>query len=357
MKKDTTQYAHNYYLLIGAAACIILAAGAGIQQRELSRLKKMSNQDLAPLRETMPDFDSRALAKLKQEAAALEDKLIGLSAIFDPRYKWIKKDYDLSIYFIEELGTVRQFLKAKGLAKKVAVPELGFKEKLPSEQEALYLLSQLYAIKETVSLGMDYGINFKTITPLAVAEAKSVGGNLIRSRFEMSSPGATLIEFILQLNEIVPRVVFNSLSLKSNEQNFDVDLVLEQVAIDSGLPPANPAAVLQAQVRALSGEASTDYVHVLRNNNPFVIPALPPQTDATGQAVEPARQKSRFIYRGKARKQSRQVVVVEDSLNQETVFVGLEERIGNFTLIDFSDDAIVLKNIQDNTELIIKRED
>ncbi len=47
--------------------------------------------------------------------------------------------------------------------------------------------------------------------------------------------------------------------------------------------------------------------------------------------------------------------MIEDILNQETVFLGLNERIGNFILKDFSNDEAVLKNIDDAKETIIKR--
>jgi len=358
MKKPSGRGGMLIYFIASAVVCVALAVSAQGLRLQLGRLKLSHQKDAAALQGAVPDFDRASVSRLKKETALLDDKLTGLAAIFDPRYKWIKKDYDLSIYFIEELGNVRQFLKQKSQTKNVSCPELGFKERLPSEQEATYLLSQLYAIKETVSLAMEYGINVKAVTPFGPVDAPLSGIKLVRSRFEMTCPGEALIEFIVQLNEIVPKVCFSSLSLKSGAGVFEVDVTLEQVMIDTELRPerVEPSAEVQAQAYRSFGDA--DFVHILRSNNPFFVPEPLAVSDA-GQVVtgEPPQEKPRFLYRGKARKNARQVVVVEDTLKKETVFLGLEDRVDTFILVDFSDDAIVLKNVDTNQELVIKRED
>ena len=355
MSKGPARGYKNYFLAAGFAACVALAMLAWGLRLQVGRLEIKNRQEIAELRSSVPDFDSQTVARLKKNTAVLQSRITSLCAIFDPRYKWMKEDYDYSIYFIEELGSTTQFLKQKSLAKHVNLPVLGFKEQLPSEQEAVYLLSQLYAIKATVGLGMDYGVNFKSIAPLGVSDTKMPGVRLVKSRFQMSCPPEALMDFIIQLNEVVPKVCFSSLSVASGEGAFDIDVTVEQVIIDTGLRPAQGEQPSAAALQAFTAGHNSDFIHTLRSNNPFLVPT-PLAAGANAVAV-PEKPKPRFIYRGKARKQSRQVVVIEDTLKDQTLFVGLEDRIDKFKLVDFSDDAVVLKNIEDSHELIIKREE
>ncbi|MBI5145255.1 MAG: hypothetical protein HZA27_03610, partial [Candidatus Omnitrophica bacterium] len=45
------------------------------------------------------------------------------------------------------------------------------------------------------------------------------------------------------------------------------------------------------------------------------------------------------------------------TLNQETLFVAKDERIGNFKLKDFSDEQIILENTDSGQETAIKRQE
>lgn len=354
---------HNskHYFLICLGVCVFLLLLGFILRAKASALKKDNLANIAMLREVLPEFDSNSVTRLKEEVGQIKTHLAGLIYLFDPKYKWLKKDYDISIYFVEELGKTKQLLKAKSEEKQVNNPELGFKEKLPSTAEAVYLLSQLYSFKEIVGLGMDYGINFKSLNPyVAEAQAPMPGVKMLKSRIELSCPSKALIDFIIQLNEIIPKVCFESLSLKSVDSSFDMDLVMGQIVTEGDLSakPDTPASV---GVEEIQKNQQDDFIRLLRNNNPFFIAskegvALPIQISGKEDAgqLKPA---PRFIYRGKAILRKKEVAAIEDTLRQETVFLGRDERIGDFTLSYFSDSEIILKNISNNEEIIIKREE
>ncbi|MGE5197353.1 MAG: hypothetical protein ACM3IL_02490 [Deltaproteobacteria bacterium] len=358
MKAVKNKQIKNYYLMIAAVVCIALFIAAWLLRSNIAALEKNNLQNKAALNKALPDFNLRSPDAVKRQIQDLKSRLTGLSAVFDTKYKWIKKDYDLSIYFVEELGNARQFLKQKAQEKQVAAPELGFKEKLPSGQEASLLLSQLYGLKEVISLGMDYGINFKTVAPDGVEEAKVPGIKLVKSRIALSCPAQGLIEFIIQLNEIIPKVCFEALSLKSQGDSYDMDLTLEQVVVETELngKQEQPS---PAEIKEVAGKEDENFIHILRSNNPFFVPEtkIPLSASSANASPEPEKKQVRFIYRGTATLKSKQVVVVEDLLNKETVFLGLNDKVANFVLTDFSDSQITLKNTDDNQELIINREE
>lgn len=347
----------NTYLPVSIACCIILLLAGWLLERRTAALAKGTAQNLSLLQQALPDFNNQSSGRLAQEIGEIKTRLLGLSALFDPKYKWIKQNYDVSIYFVEELGNVKQALKQKAQERQLPLPELGFKEQLPSAQEADYLLSQLYGLREVMSVGLDYGITFKTVTPFGVEDKTGIAEiKTVKTRLELRSPAEQMIEFIIKLNEVVPKVCFDSLSLTLNDSAYDIDATLEQVSIDMDLN-GRPELKTPAQIQEITGNQDADFIRTLRSNNPFFIPsASPVPVSAKGESPKPQKPPERFIYRGQATLKSKPVVVIEDALTQETVFVGLNEKIGDFTLVNFSDAQITLKAIDDGKELVIKRE-
>jgi len=357
MNTRKNKNAAHKLLSVSIVCCIILLLGGWLLEKRADSLKKSTAQNLSLLQQALPNFNNQSSGCLTQEISDIKTRLLGLSALFDPKYKWIKKNYDVSIYFVEELGNVKQALKQKAQDKQLPLPELGFKEKLPSEQEADYLLSQLYGLREVMSVGLDYGINFKTINPLGVEEKTGIEGiKTVKSRLELRCPAETMIEFIIKLNEVVPKVCFDTLSLTLKDSAYDMDMTLEQVSIDMDLN-GMPELKTPAQIQEITGKQDADFIRTLRSNNPFFIPAAPAiAAPAAGESPKPKKPPVRFIYRGQATLKSKPVVVIEDALTQETVFVGLNEKIADFTLVNFSDAQITLKAIDNGKELVIKRE-
>ena len=100
------------------------------------------------------------------------------------------------------------------------------------------------------------------------------------------------------------------------------------------------------------------FINMLRGNNPLSV-AVPAETkeELPVQAGEQPKKLSRFLYRGKAVLKTKEVAVIEDSLSQETAFLALEEKIGDFILKELQDFQIILKNINNDQEIIIKREE
>lgn len=325
-------------------------------------VKNNNLKNLDTLNKALPDFNNQTFLEFQAQVKGLEMEAIGLSNIFDPKYKWIKKDYDLSIHFIEELGRANQFLKIKAQEKGLKYTALDFKEQLPSEKEAVYLLNQLYGLKEVMGLGMDYGVNFKTVSPLEVEELKEAEGlKQAKSRIEMSCPAQGLIDFIIGLNEIVPKVCFQSLALNSQETAFNLVLTLNHLIVDSGivdnLEISKSGRVDECSMTILKEVAlkQENFIYTLRSSDPFFV-SLAQQKEGSSQEQTQAPQPlTRFYYRGKAVLRSKEVVVIEDILNQETVFLGLNERIGNFILKDFSDEKVVLLDTDNNQEITIAR--
>jgi hypothetical protein len=357
MRAQNNKNAADKYLFASITCCILLLVGGWLLERRAVTLRQETAENILLLQQALPNFNNQSSDRLTREIGDVKTRLLGLSALFDPKYKWIKKNYDVSIYFVEELGNVKQALKQKAEDKKLPLPDLGFKEKLPSEQEADYLLSQLYGLREVVAKGLDYGIAFQSVNPLGVEEKTGIDGvKTVKSRLQLRCPAETMIEFIIKLNEIVPKVCFNSLSLTLKDSSYDIDATLEQVSIDmdlSGMPEIKTA----AQIQEITGNQDVDFVRTLRSNNPFFVPsapAVPPE--AAAESPKPKTPPVRFIYRGQATLKSKPVVVIEDLLTQETVFVGLNEKIGDFTLINFSDSQITLHAADTGKELVIKRE-
>ena len=346
-------------LMVGLVACGLLAAAGLFLRAATGALKKENASNLKALGDVLPGFNKNSVVDLQQEIEGLKAELLGLSAAFDPKYKWVKKDYDLSIYFVEEVGKARQFLKSKAEEKRLTNPDLGFKEKLPSESEAASLLTQLYGLKEVIALGLNDGANFKSVNPYAEQPQSPMPQvKILKSTAGLSLPAETLIDFIIQLNEIIPKVCFESLSVKSEGAFFSVDMTLAHVLIDADVN-AREQAPPSAPIKDVAASSRGDFARILRNKSPFFIPPKPEisVSEGTEEVSRPAKPAVRFIYRGKAKLKNKEVVVIEDTLKQETVFLGKGEKIEDLVLNDFSDNRIILQNINSGQEIIIKREE
>jgi hypothetical protein len=360
-----------FFILLGVA--IILHFQAQGVKKKISR----DNVQLAALK-------NQSVSQLERQIKDLKTSLIKLAAVFGNKERYRLKDYDMSICFVEELNKVNQFLKMKAGEKKVDFPTLVFQEQLPSEEQALYLLNQLHALKEVANLGMDYGVNFTSVIPeefeketaqaKAPTPAKSAkelkppqeakadieGAKTLFSRIDLICPAENLLEFIIQLNRLVPKVFFESLAIKNEETVFKVSLRLAQIALNTDWyrQPLSAGGVIPADL----AEQEQPSVDSLRQNSPFSLPpkkTLPALEQLAGdggkqtEAVVPKR----FFYRGKATLKSQEVAVIEDVLNQETVFLKPGGRVGNFLLKDFSAEEVTLQNTENSEELIVKRQE
>jgi len=72
----------------------------------IAQLREDNLKNLATLNQVLPSFNNQTSDQLKQNINQLEAQLLAFSYLFDPPEKQIKKDYDLPIYFVEELSKV-----------------------------------------------------------------------------------------------------------------------------------------------------------------------------------------------------------------------------------------------------------
>lgn len=348
----------------GLGAALVLLLLNFVLNNRIQTLNRDSIKNTGMLKEAVPDFNEQTMNKYEQDIMLLKKNLFGLANAFDPRYLWMKKSYDSSIYFVEELGNINKTLSAKAKEKRLSPPEIGFKDKLPAEKEAVYLLNQLHGLKQIITLGLDYGVNFKSIKPLDSEELKGVAGiKKVNSRLELACPSQSLIEFIIRINESVPLVSFDSVSLTSDGANFNIDLVLSHFVMEKELQDILEPLEMNPEERDFAVQNAVEfssiergYVSMVRGNNPFFVASrLKDEQEELPQSISEPIQ-VRFIYRGKAVLKGKEVVVVEDTVNKETSFVGIGDRLGKFIVSSFSDDTLTLKKNGTSENLLIKRE-
>jgi len=338
-------------------AGLFLSVPAVLLNGRIAQLTKDISRSQAALNQVLPGLNNETLDQFKQEInKILETQLLPLVYLFDPPQKDIKKDYDPAIYFVDELGKTNQLLKAKAATKQVNYTDLGFKEKLPEEKEARYLLRQLYTLQAVVSKGIDCGINFIAIAPQPLEDLGDLAGiKVAKARLELTAPASAFLEFIIQISQIVPLVCVESLLLKSQDSVFKIEMTLAQTLIEAdwkekGIPfnPLNEKDIFLGQEK---------FINVLRGDNPLSAPKPQGSAQPAAQAnIEQPKQPLRFLYKGKATLQSKEVAIVEDTLNKKTVFLAPGEKIGDFLLKELKGQEIVLKNITDDREITIKRE-
>lgn len=350
----------KHFAWAGALTAVLLISGL-VLNAKADFLKKQNLKNKAALTQGLSGVGSRGIEELKAEIRNLKTRIMYFSVMFDPKDRWLKKDYDLSIYFVEELGKLNLSLKTKAIEKKVDFQELGFKEKLPSESEAFFLLSQLSGISGIVDLGLDYSINFKSLAPQGVEDLEALPEiKLAKTRVALSCPAQGLIEFIIGLNEIIPRPFVESFLLKSLDSVFEMDLNVDNTIVGLDWKDKEEFSVSSGEIKkAVLSEQEEKFIRVLRGTNPFLTLAKEAQALAQeGQAAaksEKPKIQQRFFYQGKATLKSKEVAVIEDTLNQETIFLGPGERIGNFMLKKILSGQIVLENVEDKKETVIKR--
>ena len=137
---EKNKYWINNFLfkVLGSVSLCLLILAIFLNQ-QIQSLKKNNLKNKSILNQALPGFSASAIGVFNHEVGDLEAKLKELSGIFDSTEQWAKKEYDLSIYFVQELDRIKQLLNEKAKQKQLSYPELNFKEKLPTEKESSYL--------------------------------------------------------------------------------------------------------------------------------------------------------------------------------------------------------------------------
>jgi hypothetical protein len=348
---------------------IILVAAAILLVVQIGLMKSAVLRNDQVLKQVYPGFNPQLVPQTRRDINYVKDQLAEACDLFDPPEESLRKDYDLSIYFVEELSKANRALKQKAQDKQLQFSELNFKEKVPSDREAYAMINQLLGLERVVDLGLDYGVNFKSVEP-GVTENLDVlpGIRQQRSQLKIICPGSAVMDFITGINAVVPHISFDALVFVLKGSYFEADVninhticdrkVLDIIRPGDGLKEktASPSKAMQEFI-----SLEEDLSRILKINNPFTREGEKRQeAEASSQPAaegeEEKKGQERFFYRGKAILRSKEVAVIEDAQNQETFFVSREEKVGDFILKDFSDEEAVLGAAAPGFEdLVLKR--
>jgi len=322
----------------------------------IAKLTEDNRKNLSELNQVLPNFSNQAMKVLQQDIDQLEAQLLSFTYLFDPPDKQIKKDYDLPIYFVEELGKVKQSLKMKSADRKVTYPDFGFKETLPDEKEAKYLLKQLCLIREVVNTGMEDGVNFAQVTPLPVEDlGVSTCLKSAKVRLDFTASGHALIDFLIDISDIVPLNSVGSILVKLENSVYKSSLTLSYISIEADWK-SRAVSFAPLNVKQIFAEQDKN-ISFLRANNPFSLVKGQEQTGQPSKASEQPKQAPRFLYQGKAVLKGKEVAVIVDALTQETIFLAPDEKTGDFVLKELKDLQITLKNTNTGQEIVVKRQE
>lgn len=288
----------------------------------------------------------------------IEDNVLldsaGILEVFDSRQEMlIKKGYDASIFFVEELKNITKSLNEKAGAKQTQISALGFKEELPSELDAVYLLKQLYCLQKVISAGIDAGVNFTEISP---APLPKKGENeqfiLLNSKISFTCSPKDWVEFLSGISGIRPLVLLGSISVTKTESGLSGNIVLEQLVIDDKLRYSGDVKPFNLDNYS---QTEGNYLAALRAANLFfVAPSKAPSNIIEEKPVEAVPEKPRFYFRGKVISRGAPQAVVEDTLNQDTSFLSKGAKIAGYVLDNITDEEIILTNTADGKQLILK---
>lgn len=359
------------WVTLGVTVMVSLVLLAVFFKIRIEAIKKASLTQQDALNKVWSGFDSQTLMEAQKENKDLQVQLLALLSIFDVQEGWLEegRGRDFSIAFIEQLASVTQALKAKAQGKNITMPDLGFKEKLPAnEQDANNLIKQLYGIKEVINLGMDYGINFKFVNPGDFEDVESVSGmRQATTRMQLVCPAQAAIEFVVKLSELAPLVSMEYLSLTLKDNYFDIDLGLSHMVINTemlGIPASYQLSddnrkYAAGLLKKMSKEQE-EFTDVIRSKNPFfVVQAKEAPASKERKQVDvqepPKETAPKFFYRGKAVLQSKEVAVIEDVTAGQSVFCGLGDRIKEYRVSEIYDEKVVLQKI-DGKELVVNKE-
>ena len=344
----------KFWVIWFCAMVCLLFSYAAVRARSRA-LEKTYSDNNAALHSVMPSFNEGSLKQLKDDVYALKSSIVGLNKIFYPRDSWLKKDYDVSILFVEDLNNINQALKKRAEEKKLNVVSLDFASKLPSGEEAVYLLTQLKGLKGLVNTGLELGGNFSTVKPLAVERVEGVDDvRVIKSFVEGVFPSETAMEFLAQVREIVPKLCLESLSIKTQESGVILGFTAGNILTDTAWQEKEH--VVAASIRENQQQEIQQAISVIRSTNPFVvIKHVEPPVPEANKAAQETKPAQRFFYRGKAVLRGVAVAVVEDTLSKETVFLKKEEVYKDFKLNDFTLNEVVIENLTDGVVTTIKR--
>lgn len=360
----------NFWIIwLIAGACCALSAGA--LNKKLSAARGEIAANYAVLNQALAGFSGEKVAALKDEVGGIKKDVAGMSLVFYPKDRFLKKDYDPGILFIEELNNAGVALNLKAGEKKTAPVAIDFSSKLPSAQEAAQLLSQLAGLRGIVEAGLDLGAQWKTIKPLPVARVDGFEHLFLApASLELTQPQQTLMEFIARIHESEYIMCLDYLVIKAQAAaapavmpggalsggGFAITMNVSALIADYSWPDIAPQTEA-AQMEILKDRRKA--VAAARSANPFY---MAPKKDISagavsdpGAAIQKQVETQRFFYRGQGVLEGSPAAVIEDVLMKETVFLHRDAKYRGFTLKDFSEEQSVLINSDDGGATVLTR--
>ena len=347
-------------LIIGAVLAAGLLSGALSLNARIASLEKTIAHNEALLSSSVPNYNASSKELLLGQTKALRGQLAELAFVFNPKQRWAKKEQDISILFVEDLAKVNQRLKQKAQARQVQFPGLGFPEKLPSETEAIALLSQLHGLEELLQSAIELGISVVSVKPMGIAKDETLPYDSAKTQVELSCPKEVLVEFLITLHTLIPEPCIDSLQVQTEGAEYSLTLAFHTLLVNVRAGDA-ATGVTGSGVIKQSNERLGNSIGMLHSKNPFYVSAAKQAAgEGPGTADEKKlRQKAvpRFYYRGQVLLKGRNAVAIEDTLNKETVFLGLHDQYGTFRVAAFSRDEVILESVADQSKTVIKKEE
>lgn len=356
--------ARDFWKLAGLGV-FVLGVSAWVLHGRVTAMSTESTSNRELIKQTAPDLSKRTIPELEEGIIDVKSQIYATATLFNPQSKWLRDGYDVSILFVEELNNANQQLKDAAADMQVQFPGIVFAEKLPAEGAAVQLLTQLYGIREVAELAISLGADILDITPEPAADDDGfTHGAVLPASMEFSFPHETVVEFLIRITGVVPKIAVTTLAVKTEDEAVLITLDMSTIFTQFDLTDEEKNRYSVAGVPEESyPQGIQRAVSLMRGNSPFVIPErrkeeimLAEEASAEPEP-EPEIPRQRFYFRGKATLQSQEVAVVEDTMRQETVFLARGERYDTYLMKDFSDDGIILEGIDDKAITVINRED
>jgi hypothetical protein len=343
--------------LLAVVLCLCLSAFV-LRAREEAYARRAA-ASAAQLDDALGAFSEKKVVDLRAAVSSSAVRLAALGALFDPRAKWTRSNYDMSILFAEELNRSSTELKALADSRQTDFSGFSFTDKLPSESDAALLLGQLYAMRSVAELAVASGADVSLAKPLPPTKESALPDTReVPAEMELAFPHATVMDFLIRMNGIVPKLCSQALKVRVEPESVYVSLKYSTLSVSLSDIQGIDGKITVAQVPDESYPAGIDTaVSLLRSKSPFLIPVK--QTGVEEDVTQPPEEEKpaqRFFYKGRALLRTKQVAVIEDAMRKETLFLSVGDRFDNFRLKNFSETEVILEG-SDNFLTVIKRED
>ncbi|MBN2119754.1 MAG: hypothetical protein JW734_01685 [Candidatus Omnitrophica bacterium] len=301
--------------------------------------------------ETEKPVTQDLLERLKVDTRKLEGKLMGLVDMFDTISSEDKTVFDGAIVFARKLDGIEKKLLLKTEIKGLLPPQIEVPKVLPSKEDAPYFIRNMEVLEKAVDLGLKAGLDF-TFVEIPTPTQQDNKSLAIELRFRAEA--LNVAQYVLLLTEFLPLLSIEKMEL-SRQESFTYNMKVTKLMVDSRVLSSISDAAMPKDYRnyvIVSGDLKEKFLQnkiFKKMQTHQVISAKTPQ-DAPKIATQ------RFFYRGMGSLKGEAVAAVEDTVKNKVFFLSLGEKIEDFEVKGFQENRLILKNIKNQKELILKRE-